>query len=115
MKRLPLAVAALVLAAGCGLVAEDVTAPMAETIAATTTTAAQRIVVEDDYWSVDRETYFVVVSGVERRRYCEVHLTLAGRRTGDWGNEGWDGTRSRVTISVGYVQHDADGFEVECS
>lgn len=111
MRRLLLAV--VVLAAGCGLALEDASAPMAETMAATTTTAT-RLVIVDDYWSADRETYFVVIGGVERRNYCEVHLTLDGRRTGDRGNEFWSDDRSEVTVDV-WARHDADGFEVECS
>ena len=69
----------------------------------------------DSYWSTDGErAYLVEIGGVETASYCEVHLKHDGRRTGDWGNELWDGQRSKVTVAVYYPQHKSDTFEVEC-
>jgi len=80
------------------------------------TSAAPQADIEvlDSYWSSDGDTYYVEVGGVESVNYCEVHLTNDGRRTGDWGNELWDGRRSEVTVAVHFIQHDADSFRVEC-
>ena len=87
-----------------------------ETTAEPTTTApAGSVTIIDSYWSADGETYYVKLGGVEDSNYCEVHMTLNGRRTGDWSNDLWSGTRSEVTIAVSFIEHDADAFEVECS
>ena len=90
-----------------------------ETPSTTTTQAptATGIYFVDDYPSADRETYFVVIGNVDGLdyNYCEVHLTLEGRRTGEWGNDIWSGSRSEVTIAVKYIEFDFDGFEAECS
>lgn len=73
----------------------------------------------DHYWSQDGETYYVVIGGLtEAEDYCEVHLTQAGRRTGEWSNEAWFGrVRSQVTVDIRYIptDHTFDGFEWECS
>ena len=97
---------------------EDAAQTTTTTAAPTTTisaTSTQGIHIVDHYWSADGEHYYVVVGGVQDNNYCEVHMTLNDRRTGDWGNELWNNNRSEVTVRVGYVQFEADGFEVECS
>ena len=51
--------------------------------------------VADNYWSDDRTQFYVVVGGLSSSHtYCEVHLTRAGRRIGEWSNELWSGQRS---------------------
>ena len=68
----------------------------------------------DHYWSADGNTYYVVIGDIDGFTYCEVHMTLNGRRTGEWGNEWWRDNRSQVIVAVSYIEYDADGFEAEC-
>lgn len=110
-RLLLLCIALAALAAGCGF---EATSSTARSPAAPATRPSQKLTIIDKYWSADEKTYFVVAGGVERWNYCEVYLTLNDRRTGDWGNKYWDGTRSKVTVEVGSVEHAADGFEIEC-
>lgn len=77
--------------------------------------AAGPVTVKDSYWSADRDHYYVVITGVAGLSYCEAHLTLDGRRTGEWGNTLWTGRRSTVTVQVAFVEHPFDGVEIECS
>ena len=75
--------------------------------------------VADNYWSDDRTQFYVVVGGLSSSHtYCEVHLTRAGRRIGEWSNELWSGQRSQVTVSI-YLglsfDSSFDGVDVECS
>lgn len=74
------------------------------------------VCVHDHYYSADGRYYFVELRGVPASdRYCEVHLGLEGRRTGDWSREAhWDGHDGRFVIDV-RIDHDFDGFEWECS
>ena len=90
-------------------------APAATATVAPTTTEAPTITIVDSYWSADGSTYYVVIGGVGSSTYCEVHMTLDGRRTGDWSNDLWSGIRSEITISVDFIEHEADGFEAECT
>ena len=80
-----------------------------------TTVPSGSLTIIDSYWSADGETYYVKLGGVENFTYCEVHMILNGRRTGDWNNDLWSGTRSAVTIEVRYIEHPFDALEVECS
>jgi len=91
-------------------------APLSSTRPTTTTptASADGIYEIDACWSADRSRYYVVIGGVDARAYCEVHMTLEGRRTGDWGNDYWGGGRTQVTIDV-LAQYEADGYEAECS
>lgn len=84
----------------------------------TTTAPPSGLHIADNYWSDNRWEYFVVIGGLSRHHtYCEAHLTRDGRRIGEWGNDLWSGSRSRVTISI-FLGMDStasfDGVEVEC-
>ena len=77
-----------------------------------------RLVVEDFYLAVDRETYYVEVSGVAGNTYCEAHMVGAdGRRTGEWTNESLDGFQDTVTLKSWDYDRPAraSSVEVECS
>lgn len=91
-------------------------APLSPTRPTTTTPAASAdgIYEIDAYWPADRSRYYVVIGGVDAHPYCEVHMTLEGRRTGDGGHDYWGGGRTQVTIDV-LAQYEADGYEAECS
>ena len=80
----------------------------------TTTAPPGEIYFIDHYWSDGGDSYVVVIGNVEAMSYCEVHMTLNGRRTGDWGNDYWGGGRSQVTVTVRFIEYEADGFEANC-
>lgn len=73
----------------------------------------------DSYWSQDGDTFYLVIGGISpNHSYCEVHLTLDGRRTGEWTNELPNG-RTQVTfefympVSIG-ARVDFDGYSASC-
>lgn len=73
------------------------------------------VCVHDHYHHADGKQYVVELRGVPASdNYCEVHLTLSGRRTGDWSNE-WHrgGHDGRFVIDV-RINHEFDGFEWKC-
>lgn len=76
---------------------------------------AGALTVTDSYWSADGDTYYVQLAGLGNSTHCEVHLTLEGRRTGEWGIEVWTGRRATVTVAVNFVDYAFDAFEIECS
>lgn len=93
---------------------------VAQPAPSTTTTAAPRgMHTVDQYWSQDGDTFYLVIGGISpSHTYCEVHLTLDNRRTGEWTNE-LPASRTQVTFeffmpaSIG-ARVNFDGYEIEC-
>ena len=74
-------------------------------------------VVVDHYWSQDGRSYFVTLRPKAGWRYCEVHLLLDGRRTGEWSNDYFGSIPPGSTITIQVFGADNvqwDTWEWEC-